>query len=143
MVIRSQWRRAFAHTAASFAMVFAVSSLPLHANGVSAQDVPARAQVEDVLKGLNRSHGLGPVAISPDGALLAYVRHGKDGSELVLAPFSEPAKATMQTSSGAGFGMATNSRSTRMASNAIVAVRAGPEIARQSNCMPVSRCARE
>jgi len=34
------------------------------------------------------------VAISPDGALLAYVHQGKDGWGVELAPFSEPAKTT-------------------------------------------------
>ncbi|WP_263354001.1 S9 family peptidase [Acidicapsa acidisoli] len=62
-----------------------------------AQNGAARAQVEEVLKGLGRSHGLGPVAISPDGALLAYVRRSKTGSELVLAPFSDPARTTRIT----------------------------------------------
>jgi len=51
-----------------------------------------------VLKNLSRSRSFGPVAISPDGAMLAYVRRGKDGSELVLAPFNDPAKLTRITS---------------------------------------------
>ena len=53
--------------------------------------------MEEVLKGLNRSHGLGPVAISPDGALLAYVLRGKDGTQLVVAPFGDAAKTTRIT----------------------------------------------
>src|ERR1700690_2753891 len=52
-------------------------------------------------------------------------------------PDSEPAKATMQTNSGAGLGTAIRVRSTRMAISAVAVVRAGPGIARQSNCMPV------
>jgi len=62
-----------------------------------AQDLQPKARVEEVLKGLSRSHGIGPVAISPDGASLAYVRRDKDGSELVVAPFSDPARATRIT----------------------------------------------
>src|SRR5271156_2372567 len=76
----------------AYALCFAVFA-PL----ASAQDVPGKAHVDEVLKGLNRSHGLGPVAISPDGTLLAYVRRAKDGSELVVAPFSDAAKATRIT----------------------------------------------
>jgi acylaminoacyl-peptidase len=92
MLIRSHLRRATGYVFAAFAIMLTVSPL-----SSSAQDVPARAQVEEVLKDLNRSHGLGPVAVSPDGSLLAYVRHGKDGSELLLAPFSDPAKVTRVT----------------------------------------------
>src|ERR1700692_3938665 len=53
-------------------------------------------------------------------------------------PERDPAKATMQTNSGAGLGTAIRLRSTRMAISAVAVVRAGPGIARQSNCMPVS-----
>jgi len=62
-----------------------------------AQDAPETAHVEEVLKAMGRSQGFGPVAISPDGSELAYVRRGKDGSELLLAPFSDPAKTTRIT----------------------------------------------
>ena len=53
-------------------------------------------------------------------------------------PLIEAASATMQTNNGAGLGTATKCRSTMKAINAVAAVKAGPEIARQSNCMPVS-----
>ena len=43
----------------------------------------------------------------------------------------------MQTNSGAGLGTVTKWRSTKKAINAVAVVRAGPEIVRQSNCMPV------
>src|ERR1700682_280610 len=52
-------------------------------------------------------------------------------------PLTELAKATMQTNNGAGLGTAMTWRSTKKAVNAVALVRAGPEIARQSNCMPV------
>jgi hypothetical protein len=48
-------------------------------------------------------------------------------------PLRDAAKATMQTNSGAGLGTAIKVRSTRMAISAVAVVRAGPEIARQSN----------
>ena len=59
---------------------------------------PGKARVEEVLKGLNRTHGMGPVAISPDGALLAYVHHAKEGWQLVLAALAAPGKTTRVTS---------------------------------------------
>ena len=58
-------------------------------------------------------------------------------------PLTELAKATMQTNSGAGLGTATKWRSTKKAINAVAVVKAGPEIARQSNCMPVLVACRE
>jgi hypothetical protein len=54
-----------------------------------------------------------------------------------VMPLMELARATMQTKSGAGLGTATKCRSTRKAINAVAVVRAGPEAARQSNCMLV------
>src|SRR5580693_6744659 len=57
-------------------------------------------------------------------------------------PLSEPAKATMQTSSGARSETSIKCRSTKMAIKAVAAVRAGPEIARQLSCMPVLVCPR-
>ena len=58
---------------------------------------PAKAQVEEVLSGLNRTHGLGAVAVSPDGSMLAYVRQAKDGWQLVLAPLSDATKVSRIT----------------------------------------------
>jgi dipeptidyl aminopeptidase/acylaminoacyl peptidase len=62
-----------------------------------AQNAPEKAHVEEVLRAMGRSHSFGAVAVSPDGAELAYVRRGKDGSELVLAPFSAPEKTVRIT----------------------------------------------
>jgi len=74
--------------------------------GARAQEVASKARVEELLRA-NRSHGLGPVAISPDGALLAHVQQGKDGWGVELAPFSDPSKTTRITAarkSGASCG---------------------------------------
>jgi dipeptidyl aminopeptidase/acylaminoacyl peptidase len=84
----------FACSAVSFAVlltVFAPCSL--------AQDTRVKAHVEEALKGLSRGHGLGPVAISPDGALLAFVYPTKDGLQVELAPFSDPERTTRVTAS--------------------------------------------
>lgn len=50
-----------------------------------------------MLKGLNRSRSLGPVAVSPDGALLAFVERVKNNWQVELAPMSDPAKTTRVT----------------------------------------------
>src|SRR5580704_6071924 len=50
-------------------------------------------------------------------------------------PLSEPAKATMQTSNGARSETSMKCWSTKMATEAVAAVRAGPRIARQLSCM--------
>jgi dipeptidyl aminopeptidase/acylaminoacyl peptidase len=87
--------------ATSLAAVFAASTLSSFAQGVQV-DAPVKAHVEEVLKGLSRSHGLGPVAISPDGSLLAYVHQTKDGWQVALAPFSDPAKTMRITAAKKG-----------------------------------------
>ncbi len=75
-----------------------------------AQEKSARAQVDAVLKGLNRSHGLGPVAVSPDGTMLAFVHHQKDGWGVSLAAMSDTSKlmrisAAKKPSENCGEGM--------------------------------------
>jgi hypothetical protein len=58
-------------------------------------------------------------------------------------PLTDATNATMQTNSGAGLGIGKKCRSTRKASSAVAAVRVGPEIACQFNCMPVLATCRE
>src|SRR6201746_927952 len=53
-------------------------------------------------------------------------------------PLIDAARATMQTNKGAGLGTAMKCRSTTKAIVAVAAVKAGPEIARQSIRMPLS-----
>jgi dipeptidyl aminopeptidase/acylaminoacyl peptidase len=88
----SLWRRVRASAAISISLCALALAAPSET-----QAQAAKAQVEEVLKGLNQSHGLGPVAISPDGGLLAYVARGKGGAQVELAPFSEPAHTTRIT----------------------------------------------
>jgi dipeptidyl aminopeptidase/acylaminoacyl peptidase len=66
---------------------------------LQAQQGTAKAQVQEVLNGLDRSHGLGPVAVSPDGAMLAFVHRGKEAWQIEIAPFSDPARTTRVTAS--------------------------------------------
>jgi dipeptidyl aminopeptidase/acylaminoacyl peptidase len=49
---------------------------------VQASASPDRAHIEEVLKGLNRGHSIGQVAISPDGKRLAWI----EDSEIRVAP---------------------------------------------------------
>jgi len=74
-------------------LIVALSSI------ASAQEKPVKAQVEEVLKGLSRSRGLGPVAVSPDGSMLAFVQRAKNGWQVALAPFNDPGKTTRVTAS--------------------------------------------
>jgi dipeptidyl aminopeptidase/acylaminoacyl peptidase len=94
MPIRPFLRCGLACAAASFAFVSAVLS-PI----LVAQNATSRAHVDEVLKGLNRSHGLGPVGISPDGSLLAFTHQTRDGWQVAVAPFSDPARMTRVTAS--------------------------------------------
>ncbi len=56
-----------------------------------------KAEVAEVLASLNKSHGLGPVAISPDGTLLASARQAKGGYQVFVSPFAEPGKTVRVT----------------------------------------------
>ena len=94
MPIRPLLRCWLACAVASFAFISAVSS-----QSFAAQNAPSRAHVDEVLKGLNRSLGLGPVAISPDGSLLAFTHQTRDGWQVAVAPFSDPARMTRVTAS--------------------------------------------
>jgi dipeptidyl aminopeptidase/acylaminoacyl peptidase len=94
MPIRPLWRRVSVCAAVSFTILFA--AFPKLA---AAQDASVKAHVEEVLKGLSRSHGLGAVAISPDGSLLAYVRSVNGSWQVTLAPFADPSKTTRITAS--------------------------------------------
>jgi dipeptidyl aminopeptidase/acylaminoacyl peptidase len=75
-----------------------VPSLP----GAIAQEAakgkaPDRAHIEETLKGLNRGHMVGQVAVSPDGKRLAWIQMVKEGIEIRVAPFDDPAKSERVT----------------------------------------------
>src|ERR1035438_8827990 len=50
---------------------------------------PARAHIDEVLNGLNRGHGVGQVAVSPDGKRLAWLEGGRGGGEIRVAPLAD------------------------------------------------------
>ena len=58
---------------------------------------PDRAHIDEVLKGLNRGHSVGQVAVSPDGKRLAWLQNGKDGAEIRLAPLDDLSKSERVT----------------------------------------------
>ncbi|MFC5863853.1 S9 family peptidase [Acidicapsa dinghuensis] len=63
----------------------------------SAQGTLSRSRVEQVLQGLGRAHGLGSVAISPDGTKIAFVRQAEHNWQVMVAPFGDLAKAARVT----------------------------------------------
>ena len=58
---------------------------------------PGRAHIDEVLKGLNRGHYVGQVAVSPDGKSLAWIQYGKDGLEIRVAPIGDLIKSQRVT----------------------------------------------
>jgi dipeptidyl aminopeptidase/acylaminoacyl peptidase len=57
-----------------------------------AQTAPDRSQIEEVMRGLNRGHGVGQVAVSPDGTELAWVAGGRGGGSILVAPIGDLSK---------------------------------------------------
>jgi dipeptidyl aminopeptidase/acylaminoacyl peptidase len=58
---------------------------------------PDRAHMDEVLKGLNRGHSVGQVAVSPDGKRLAWLQPGKDGAEIRVAALEDLSKSVRVT----------------------------------------------
>jgi dipeptidyl aminopeptidase/acylaminoacyl peptidase len=53
---------------------------------------PERTRIEDALKGLNRGHMIGAVAVSPDGKRLAWIEGGREGMGILVAPLGDLTK---------------------------------------------------
>jgi dipeptidyl aminopeptidase/acylaminoacyl peptidase len=53
---------------------------------------PDRARIEEVLRGLNRGHSFGQVAISADGKRLAWIELAREGAEIRVAPLDDLSK---------------------------------------------------
>jgi len=85
--------------------LFACASLvlsPSFSPSLIAQDaasakIAGRAHIDEVLKGLNRGRSVGQVAVSPDGARLAWLQPGKEGAEIRVAPLGDLAKSVRVT----------------------------------------------
>src|SRR5258708_18119910 len=75
---------------------------PLSASAQSAATgsvaaAPDHAHIEEVLKGLNRGHSFGQVAISPDGKRLAWVQGTRENAEIRVASPNDLAKSERVT----------------------------------------------
>ena len=68
------------------------SGFGLGASSAMAQAAPDRAHIDEVLKGLNRGHSFGQVAISPDGKHLAWIEGGREGG-IRVAPLDDLSKS--------------------------------------------------
>jgi dipeptidyl aminopeptidase/acylaminoacyl peptidase len=69
----------------------------LVAVGAMAQGAPDRSHVEEVLRGLNRGHMVGQVAVSPDGKELAWIEGGRGGGSILVAPMDDLKKTQKVT----------------------------------------------
>jgi dipeptidyl aminopeptidase/acylaminoacyl peptidase len=70
---------------------------PLAAQPAASAPAPDRAQVEEVLRGLNRGRTVGQVAVSPDGKRLAWIQDENQGAEIRVAPLNELQKSERVT----------------------------------------------
>jgi dipeptidyl aminopeptidase/acylaminoacyl peptidase len=77
--------------AGSAASLFAFAALAV------AQNAPDRAHIEEVMRGLNRGHGVGQVAVSPDGKQLAWIEGGRGGGQILVAPLDDLKKSQRVT----------------------------------------------
>jgi dipeptidyl aminopeptidase/acylaminoacyl peptidase len=69
----------------------------LHAQDAPSMPSPDRGHVEEALKGLNRGHATGQVAVSPDGKRLAWVQPSREGNEIRVSPLNEMQKSERVT----------------------------------------------
>ena len=67
------------------------------AQGAAAALAPDRVHIEEILKGLNRGHSFGQVAVSPDGKRLAWIEWTKGGAEIRVAPLGDLKKTERVT----------------------------------------------
>jgi len=72
-------------------------SLSVNHCGAGAQSVPAvspeGAHIEEVLNGINRGHGVGQVAVSPDGKRLAWIEGSRAGGDIHVASVDDLKKS--------------------------------------------------
>ena len=87
-MIVPNFRRQFSHllVAGSVAGLLSLGVAAAHGQKASPAE---RAHIEEVLRGLNRGHMIGQVAVSPDGKQLAWMQGGRGGGEILLAPIDD------------------------------------------------------
>ena len=73
-------------------LMFAPALLPAQNTQPSTSE-----RVDQVLRGMERGHFIGQVAVSPDGKHLAWIQGARGGSEIRLAPLDELSKSVRVT----------------------------------------------
>jgi dipeptidyl aminopeptidase/acylaminoacyl peptidase len=93
--------RVFLRTALAIGTAWAFISccnvLSAQAQDTQPTPSPERAHIEEVLKGLNRGHSVGNVAVSPDGKRLAWTQGAREGGGVLVAPISDLSKSERVT----------------------------------------------
>ena len=94
--------RGGAHCAARLVFVATLLQLTFTATAQTSAAGPAldRQKIEEALAGLNRGRGVGQVAVSPDGARVAWTEGSRRGGEIVVAPL-ENLRDTKQVTAAA------------------------------------------
>jgi len=87
----------FLHQCAALRAGFVLIGILVVAQHAGAQQPSLKGRVDLLLTGMGQPHRLGPVAVSPDGALLAFVRQDEDGWHVLIAPVADVSKATRIT----------------------------------------------
>ncbi|MGB8261383.1 MAG: S9 family peptidase [Terracidiphilus sp.] len=78
--------------AASAALAFGLWLAPAHA-----QTVPVKSRIDEILRSPRTGRGFQQVAVSPDGARLAWVERAQGGEEIRVAPLDSPQKSERVT----------------------------------------------
>jgi dipeptidyl aminopeptidase/acylaminoacyl peptidase len=79
--------------AAVFLLLLPSTCVRLYAQTEPGSSTPDRAHIDEVLRGLGRAHGIGQVAISPDGKRLAWIEGARGGAEMRVASPSDLTKS--------------------------------------------------
>ncbi|MGA8043527.1 MAG: prolyl oligopeptidase family serine peptidase [Terracidiphilus sp.] len=79
--------------------LFLISTYPscTLAEAPAAKSSPDRAQIEEILQGLNRGRMIGQVAVSPDGKRIAWTEGGRGGGAILVAPIDNLAESMRVT----------------------------------------------
>jgi dipeptidyl aminopeptidase/acylaminoacyl peptidase len=84
--------RAGVLAAGALALASGCNGFSVFAQDAHPAQSPERTHIEEALKGLNRGHSVGSVAISPDGKRLAWTQGSREGAEILVAPLSDLGK---------------------------------------------------
>jgi dipeptidyl aminopeptidase/acylaminoacyl peptidase len=74
-------------------LVLLVFSIPVYGTAQTASGPLGRQNLDDILRGLNRGHSIGQVAVSPDGKRVAWVDGTGGAGGILVAPLDDLTKA--------------------------------------------------